>query len=204
VPIDTDADLLPSGPSADRSERALAPVASVLLLAITVVLAGGVVTAAIDTPAEPRRRPSCRCQRLTTGSRLRTAAEMRSTQPSWKFECASTANHSPGSRRFRSFRRQGSTPVRRARSNAATDGDWRVGGSASFRVAGTNDPTLEPGRTVTVDVSVDGDRPARRWRLSSSRDSGGGRCVRAPRRYSSETRATVVIARGLCGLARWM
>jgi len=43
VPIDTDADLLPSGPSADRSERALAPVASVLLLAITVVLAGGVV-----------------------------------------------------------------------------------------------------------------------------------------------------------------
>jgi len=40
--------------------------------------------------------------------------------------------------------------------NAAGDDTLRVGETATFRVADTNDPTLEPGRTVTVDITADG------------------------------------------------
>jgi hypothetical protein len=42
--------------------------------------------------------------------------------------------------------------------NAASGEEWVVGGSASFRVAGTNDPRIEPGDRVTLRLSVR-DRP---------------------------------------------
>ncbi|SFF81809.1 Protein of unknown function [Halopelagius inordinatus] len=51
--------------------------------------------------------------------------------------------------------------------NAASDGTWSVGERASFAVAGTNDPALEAGRTVTVTV-YDGNR--RVARLSAVAD----------------------------------
>lgn len=38
--------------------------------------------------------------------------------------------------------------------NAASDDEWTVGGSASFRVAGTNDPSIEPGDRVTLRLIV--------------------------------------------------
>ncbi|ACM55993.1 type IV pilin N-terminal domain-containing protein [Halorubrum lacusprofundi] len=156
MPIDTDADLLPSGPSADRSERALAPVASVLLLAITVVLAGGVVTAAIDTPAEPAPTTflslSATDDRITVTHRGGDALDAAELEIRVRIDGESLARQPP----VPFFSAAGFHPGPTGAFNAATDGDWRVGGSASFRVAGTNDPTLEPGRTVTVDVSVDG------------------------------------------------
>ena len=40
--------------------------------------------------------------------------------------------------------------------NSATDGRLAVGTRASFRVAGTNAPGIEPGATVTVDVECGG------------------------------------------------
>lgn len=40
--------------------------------------------------------------------------------------------------------------------NAATDSEWTVGERAGFRVADTNDPTIEPGREVTVTLVVEG------------------------------------------------
>nr|WP_241211142.1 type IV pilin N-terminal domain-containing protein [Halorubrum lacusprofundi] len=154
--MDTDADLLPSGPSADRSERALAPVASVLLLAITVVLAGGVVTAAIDTPAEPAPTTflslSATDDRITVTHRGGDALDAAELEIRVRIDGESLARQPP----VPFFSAAGFHPGPTGAFNAATDGDWRVGGSASFRVAGTNDPTLEPGRTVTVDVSVDG------------------------------------------------
>ena len=45
--------------------------------------------------------------------------------------------------------------------NLASDGVWSVGETGSFRVAATNSPTLEPGRTVSVTVYVDSDRVSR-------------------------------------------
>ncbi|WP_418284355.1 type IV pilin [Halorubrum sp. DTA46] len=136
----------------------MAPVAGVLLLAITVVLAGGVVTAALDRPAEPapsaslslsavddriaidhRGGDALDADELTV--RVRVDGEPLARQPSVPF--FSTAGFRPGP----------TGPF-----NAASDDRWRVGETASFRVAGTNDPTLAPGRTVTVSISVD-DRP---------------------------------------------
>lgn len=36
--------------------------------------------------------------------------------------------------------------------NPETDAEWTVGETASFRVAGTNDPALEPGAELTVEL----------------------------------------------------
>lgn len=36
--------------------------------------------------------------------------------------------------------------------NAATEGPWRAGQRASFRLASTNDPTIDPGDRVTVRI----------------------------------------------------
>ena len=40
--------------------------------------------------------------------------------------------------------------------NSATADAWRVGETASFRTAGTNEPAITPGDTVTIRLSVDG------------------------------------------------
>ncbi|WP_256288874.1 type IV pilin [Halobellus inordinatus] len=45
--------------------------------------------------------------------------------------------------------------------NVASDGVWAVGETGSFRIAGTNDPQLEPGRTVSVTVYVGENRVSR-------------------------------------------
>ena len=56
---------------AGRSDRALAPVAGVLLLAITVVLAGGVVTVALGAPADTAEpAPTTSLSLSATGDRI--------------------------------------------------------------------------------------------------------------------------------------
>ena len=42
--------------------------------------------------------------------------------------------------------------------NPETDDEWAVGETTSFRIAGTNDPTLEPGARLTVDLFDGGQR----------------------------------------------
>lgn len=42
--------------------------------------------------------------------------------------------------------------------NPETDGEWVVGETTSFRVAETNDPTLEPGARLTVELLYGGER----------------------------------------------
>jgi FlaG/FlaF family flagellin (archaellin) len=44
--------------------------------------------------------------------------------------------------------------------NSATDSEWRAGEVATFRLAETNEPGVEPGATVEVRLSVDGQRIA--------------------------------------------
>ncbi len=45
--------------------------------------------------------------------------------------------------------------------NSARSEQWRAGETASFRIAGTNSPTIGAGDTVTVRISVDGHSVAR-------------------------------------------
>lgn len=179
MPIDTDLSApstqttssTDSGSTPDRSARALAPVAGVLLLAITVVLAGGVVTAAIDVPAEPAPTASLSLSatddRITVTHRGGDALDATDLEVQVRVDGEPLARQPP----VPFFSAVGFRPGPTGAFNAATDGDWRVGESASFRVAGTNNPTLEPGRTVAVDVSVDGQPVAT---LETVVESGSG------------------------------
>jgi len=161
VPSDTDPSTKTKSPAeprstADRSDRALTPIAGVLLLAITVVLAGGVVTAAIDAPPEPAPTTSLSLSatddRITLTHRGGDALDVSELNVRVRVDGEPLARQPP----VPFFSAAGFHPGPTGAFNAATDGDWRVGGSASLRVAGTNEPTLEPGRTVSVTVSADG------------------------------------------------
>ncbi|RXK50518.1 type IV pilin [Halorientalis pallida] len=44
--------------------------------------------------------------------------------------------------------------------NTAAAGDWQAGERANFRLASTNEPTLEPGSQVTVELYLDGQKLA--------------------------------------------
>jgi len=136
-------------------------VAGVLLLAITVVLAGGVVTAVIAAPpAEPAPTASLSLSaaddRITVTHRGGDPLDADDLTVRVHVDGEPLARQPP----VPFFSAAGFRPGPTGAFNAASDGRWRVGESASFRVAGTNDPTLAPGRTVAVDLAVDGNRLA--------------------------------------------
>ena len=148
-------------PARTASHRALAPVAGVLLLAITVVLAGSVATAAIGGgPASPAPTASLSLSavddRITITHRGGDALEAGDLSVHVRVDGEPLARQPP----VPFFSAAGFRPGPTGPFNAASDNRWRVGESASVRVAGTNDPALAPGRTVTVDVAVDGTRIA--------------------------------------------
>ncbi|MDZ5812252.1 type IV pilin N-terminal domain-containing protein [Halorubrum sp. AD140] len=152
-----------------RSDRALAPVAGVLLLAITVVLAGGVVGVAIDSPPDPAPTASLSLSvsddRVTVTHRGGDALDASELDVRVRVDGEPLARQPP----VPFFSAAGFEPGPTGAFNAASDDDWRAGGSASFRVAGTNDPGIEPGRTVVVEVSVEGRQVAT---LESTADAG--------------------------------
>ena len=142
-------------------DRGLAPVAGVLLLAITVILAGGVVAAVITAaPAEPAPTASLSLSavddRVTMTHRGGDALDPSELTVRVRVDGEPLARQPP----VPFFSAIGFRPGPTGPFNAASDDRWRVGESASFRVAGTNAPSLEPGRTVAVDLSVDGNRVA--------------------------------------------
>jgi len=158
TPTETSAPIeaTPTASGSARSARGLAPVAGVLLLAVTVVLAGGVVTAAIGAPPEPA--PTASLSLSATDDRIAVTHRGGDALNASELDVRVRVDGEPLARQppVPFFSAAGFRPGPTGAFNAATDGDLRVGGTASFRVAGTNDPVLEPGRTVTVEVSVDG------------------------------------------------
>lgn len=85
--------------------------------------------------------------------------------------------------------------------NAASDDTWSVGERAAVVVAGTNRPTLDAGDRLLVTLTEAGRRIAvveTTVQASAAADSVASRSV------SSGTRATVVIARGVPGFRCWM
>ena len=135
--------------------------AGVLLLAITVVLAGGVVTAVLAAPpAEPAPTASLSLSavddRITITHRGGDALDAGELTVRVRVDGEPLARQPP----VPFFSTAGFRPGPTGPFNAASDDRWRVGESASFRVAGTNDPTLAPGRSVAVDLAVGGSRIA--------------------------------------------
>ena len=135
----------------------MAPVAGVLLIAITVVLAGGVAAAALDGPSATVP-PSAVLSLSATDDRI--AIEHRGGDP---IDVASvTVRVSVDGEPLDEqppvpfFSAAGFHPGPTGPFNAAGDDTLRVGDTATLRVADTNEPTLEPGRTVTVEITADG------------------------------------------------
>ena len=140
-----------------RHTRGTAPLAGVLLIAITVLLVGGVAAAALGGPtvAPP---PSAMLSLSATDDRI--AIDHRGGD-SIDVAAATVRVSVDGEPLDRQppipfFSAAGFRPGPTGPFNAASDDTWHPGERATFRVAGTNDPTLEPGRTVSVEISVDG------------------------------------------------
>ncbi|MGM0448392.1 MAG: type IV pilin [Methanobacteriota archaeon] len=140
----------------------MAPVAGVLLIAITVVLAGGVAAAALDGPSATAP-PSAVLSLSATDDRI--AIEHRGGDP--LDVAAVTVRVSVDGDPLDEqppvpfFSAAGFRPGPTGAFNAAGGDTLRVGDTATFRVADTNDPTLEPGRRVTVEITADGQPVAR-------------------------------------------
>ena len=135
----------------------MAPVAGVLLIAITVVLAGGVAAAALDAPSATVP-PSAVLSLSATDDRI--AIDHRGGDPIdvSAVTVRVSVDGEPLARQppLPFFSAAGFRPGPTGAFNSAGDDTLRVGERATFRVAGTNDPTLEPGRRVTVTITADG------------------------------------------------
>ncbi|ELZ36840.1 hypothetical protein C472_09768 [Halorubrum tebenquichense DSM 14210] len=133
-------------PVVRRDGRGIAPVAGVLLIAITVVLAGGVATATLDAPSDPP--PSAVLSLSATDDRVsiyhrggdpidvaaatvrvRVDGEPLDEQPPVPF-----------------FSATGYRPGPTGPFNAASGDTWRAGDTATFRVAGTTRRSPRAGR----------------------------------------------------------
>lgn len=137
--------------------RAFAPVAVVLLLAVTVVAAAGVLALAPAAPGDPPAPRGVDAEAAADGAvrltlvagpaidpgslsvRVRVDGDPLARQPPVPFFSAAGFHAGPT-----------------GAFNAASDTDWRVGETVSFAIAGTNRPVPGAGDTVRVTLVVDG------------------------------------------------
>ena len=149
----------PNRPPTDatpKNARGVAPIAGVLLLAITVVLAGGVVATAMDAPPEPA--PTAMLSLSVSDDRIAITHRGGDPIDVTELTVRVRVDGEPLARQppLPFFSASGFRPGPSGAFNAASANTLRSGDTASFRVAGTNDPTLDPGRRVAVELAVDG------------------------------------------------
>lgn len=146
------------GLTADR--RALSPaIGAVLLVGVTVVAASLVGVAVLGQASAVDDAPRHAALSMSVeGDRIRLVHEGGDTLDVRRLDVTVTVDDEP-------LRHQPPVPFFSARGfrpgptgpfNAAADPTWTAGEAASFRVAGTNAPTLSAGATVTVRVAIDG------------------------------------------------
>lgn len=140
---------------ATASGRALAPVGLALLVAVVVVIAGGVAGATVlgtDPLADPAPTASLSASvaddRVTLAHRGGDALDVRDLRLVVCVDGAELDRQPP----VPFFSAHGFYPGPTGPFNSAADPTWRAGETASFRVAGTNAPTLASGARVEVDV----------------------------------------------------
>lgn len=152
----------PAVRSVRRADRGATPVvAAVLLVGVTVVVAAGVGTALLAQAAavgDPAPRASLSLSaagdRVAIVHEAGDALDVRDLRLRVAVNGTALSHQPPVP--FFSARGFASGPT--GPFNSASDPAWTAGESASFRVAGTNRPTLRPGARVTVEV-YDGDAP---------------------------------------------
>jgi len=140
--------------------RAMAPIAVVLLVAVTVLLGVSVGTAALETTTLSSPAPTATIgldatvDRIVLTHRGGDPIDVRDLRIVVAVNGESLMNQPP----VPFFSAAGFRPGPTGPFNAATPDEWTVGTSASFRIAGTNDPTPALGDRITVRLVVD-DQP---------------------------------------------
>ena len=204
--------------------RGYAPVAVVLLVAVTVLAAAGVLVALPGLSVDPPPKRAAVAEATADGRVVLTLV----TGPPVDADSLGVRvvvdgeplRHQPPVPFFAAhgFRSGPTGPF-----NVASDSTWQVGESATFRVAATNSPTLSAGADVDVELRIRGsvvavagttveEQSLRRHssvsppRHSASSRSSGARLAALPLArtadsFHSSARATVAMARGLPGLA---
>lgn len=140
------------------SRRALSPVLGIVcLLVVTAVLAGAIGIAAVgtSTPTKPPTaaldlRIDAEANELTFVHRGGDVLDVR--ELSLRVRLDGTALDAQPPVPF--FSARGFRPGPIGPFNSATDPRWAAGERASVRLAGTNDPPLEPGTRVTVTITA--------------------------------------------------
>lgn len=137
--------------------RGYAPVAVVLLLAVTVVAAAAVATAVPGLPGDP---PPQRGVGVDAASGGRVAVTLLSGEPldTRRATVRVAVDGEPLAHQppVPFFAAEGFVGGPTGPFNVAADPSWTVGETASLRVAGTNRPALRVGATLTVRVLVAG------------------------------------------------
>lgn len=137
--------------------RGYAPVAVVLLLAVTVLAVGAVAASLPGLPGEPPPHRGLSAEATSDGYvavTLVSGDPIDVQQASVRVTVGGDdLRHQPPVPFFaaRGFRGGPTGPF-----NLAADPTWTVGELTGFRFASTNDPSLRRGDTVTVRVLVDG------------------------------------------------
>jgi hypothetical protein len=137
--------------------RAYAPVAAVLLVAVTVVAAAGVFAFVPSLPGEPPERRGVAAEAAGDGTVALTllsgpAVDAGRLDVRVEVDGEALARQPP----VPFFSAAGFVSGPTGAFNAASDDDWRVGETVTFRVAGTNDPVPAAGDRVRVELRVRG------------------------------------------------
>jgi flagellin-like protein len=142
------------------SSRALSPVVgTVLLLVVTLVLAGAVGTLALDTtvPREPTRA-ALTVSADADADRLVLLHRSGDPLPVERLSVAVRVDGTPLDHQppVPFFAATGFRPGPTGPFNSATNETWTPGERTGMELAGTNDPLLDPGDRVLVRVRLDG------------------------------------------------
>lgn len=140
------------------SDRALSPVIGVvLLLVVTVALAGvvGTVALGVSLPSAPSHavldlQVDAGTDRLTLVHRSGDALDVAELSLRVRIGGTPLARQPP----VPFFSATGFEPGPTGPFNSASDPRWTPGERASLQLAGTNDPLLSPGAEVTVTLST--------------------------------------------------
>jgi hypothetical protein len=137
--------------------RAYAPVAAVLLVAVTVVAAAGVLAFLPSLPGEPPDRRGVAAEATSDGTVALTLLSGPPVDPGpldvrVEVDGQSLARQPP----VPFFSASGFVSGPTGAFNSASSDDWAVGETVTFRIAATNDPVPAAGAAVRVELRVRG------------------------------------------------
>lgn len=135
----------------------MAPIAVVLLVAVTVLLSVGVGTAALEATTLGSSAPTATIDLDATVDRIVLTHRGGDPIAVGELRIVVVVNGEPLKNQppVPFFSAAGFRPGPTGPFNAATPNEWTVGTSASFRIAGTNDPTPTIGDRLIVRLVVD-------------------------------------------------